>query len=201
MFRKPLVWIVFVVVAGFCAVYCLTYFPRAFPLVNLDLRMDRDAAMEEAGRLAEEHGWGPEGFRQAAAFEVDGEVRSFVELEAGGRKAYIEMIGGELYSPYTWNVRLFLPGEAGETQVRFTPAGEFFGFYEVLPEEDPGAALTAEEARAIAESAATGTWGSTWMRTNWWSPGRRFARAGASTTRWCTSGRTCGWERAATVCA
>jgi len=159
VFRKPLVWIVFVVVAGFCAVYCLTYFPRAFPLVNLDLRMDRDAAMEEAGRLAEEHGWGPEGFRQAAAFEVDGEVRSFVELEAGGREAYIEMLGGELYSPYTWNVRLFLPGEAGETQVRFTPAGEFFGFHEVLPEEDPGAALTAEEARAIAESAATGTWG------------------------------------------
>ncbi len=159
MFRKPLVWIVFVVVAAACAVYCLTYFPRAFPLVNLDLHMDRDAALKEAGRLAAEHGWGPAGFRQAAAFEVDGEVRSFVELEAGGREAYIEMIGGELYSPYTWNVRLFLPGEAGETHVRFTPAGELFGFREVLPEEDPGAALTAEEARAIAESAATGTWG------------------------------------------
>jgi len=159
VFRKPVMWFVLVLVAAACAVYCLTYFPRAFPLVNLDLRMDRHAAMEETSRLAAQHGWGPEGFRQAAAFQVDGEVRSFVELEAGGREAYIEMLGGDLYSPYTWEVRLFLPGEAGETRVRFTPAGEFFGFHEVLPEEAPGAALTAEEARTIAESAATGTWG------------------------------------------
>jgi len=128
VFRKPLVWFVLVLVAAACSVYCLTYFPRAFPLVNLDLRMDRDAAMDEASRLATEHSWGPEGFRKAAAFQVDDEVRSFVELEAGGRKAYIEMMGGDLYSPYTWEVRLFLPGEASETRVRFTPAGEFFGF-------------------------------------------------------------------------
>jgi len=159
VFRKPLVWLILVLVAAACSVYCLTYFPRAFPLVNLDLRMDRDAAMDEASRLATEHGWGPEGFRKAAAFQVDDEVRSFVELEAGGRKAYIEMMGGDLYSPYTWEVRLFLPGEASETRVRFTPAGEFFGFHEVLPEDAPGAALTAEEARTIAERAAIGTWG------------------------------------------
>jgi hypothetical protein len=159
VFRKPWAWVVLVLVAAGCAAYSFTYFPSAFPLVSLDLRMDRDAAMEAAGRLAQKHGWGPEEFRQAAAFPVDGQVRSFVELEGGGREVFISMVGGELYSPYTWRVRLFQTGETNETQVRFTPAGEPYGFRETLPEDQAGAALSEEEARALAESAVAASWG------------------------------------------
>ena len=81
---------------------------------------DLEAALEKARELAERNAWGPDAFRQAASFEVDDEVRNFVELEAGGREAYIGMIGGDLYSPYTWRVRHFKPGETNETQIRFT---------------------------------------------------------------------------------
>ena len=159
MFRKPIVWIAFVAIAAGCAAYSYVFFPRAFPLVSLDLAMDRDTALTSARALALEHGWGPEGFRQAASFEVDTEVRSFVELEAGGRRAYIEMLGGDLYSPYRWQVRHFKPGETNETWIRFTPAGEPYGFREQLSEDEPGAELPPDEAQRIAEEAAAGAWG------------------------------------------
>jgi membrane protease YdiL (CAAX protease family) len=158
MFRKPIVWIAFVVIAAACAAYSVVTFPRAFPLVSLDLQMDRDAALESARRLAGRHGWGPEGFRQVASFELEDEVRNFVELEAGGRDAYIGMIGGDLYSPYTWRVRHFKPGKTNETRIRFTPSGEPYGFREQLSEDEPGASLEPDEAQPIAEVAAAGIW-------------------------------------------
>ena len=83
MFRNRLFWILFALVAAACAVVGFAYFPAAFPLVTLDLQMDRALALETSGDLAEAHGWGPSGFRQAAAFRLDAPVQNFVELEAG----------------------------------------------------------------------------------------------------------------------
>jgi membrane protease YdiL (CAAX protease family) len=159
MFRKPIFWIAFVVIAVACVAYSAVTLPRVFPLVSLDLRMDWDAALESARRLADTHGWGPEGYRQAASFELEDQVRDFVELEAGGRDAFIDMIDGDIYSPYTWRVRHFKPGEANETEIRFTPAGEPYGFREQLPEDEPGASLEPDEAQPIAEAGAVETWG------------------------------------------
>lgn len=159
MFRKPVFWIAFVVFAVACTVYSAVTFPRVFPILSLDLKMDRDAALTSARQLADRHGWGPEEFRQAATFELDDAVRDFVELEAGGREAFIAMIEGGLYSPYAWRIRHFKPDETNETEIRFTPSGDPYGFREQLPEDEPGASLELEAAQGIAESAATGTWG------------------------------------------
>ena len=71
MFRKPVVWVTFLVIAAACAAYTAIEFPRAFPLVTLDLKMDRQAALDSARRLADEHGWGPQGYRQAASFDLE----------------------------------------------------------------------------------------------------------------------------------
>lgn len=159
MFRKPAVWIAFVLASILLVAFSAFFFADAFPLVTVDLEMDRDGALAAARRLAGEHGWGPAGFRQAASFGVEADVQSYVELEGGGKEAFGEMIRGDLYSPYTWKVRLFRPGETTETLVRFTPAGLPFGFRETLPEDQPGASLEAEEARRRAEEAATRDWG------------------------------------------
>ena len=139
--------------------FTFAYFSDAFPLVNLDLQMDRSAAFQSARDLAEEHGWGPAGFRQAASFGVDTTVQTYVELETGGSEAFSEMIEGDLYSPYTWQVRHFQENETNETMVFFTPAGMPYGFREKLPEEEPGAALERPAAREIAETSAREEWG------------------------------------------
>jgi membrane protease YdiL (CAAX protease family) len=86
-------------------------------------------------------------------------VQSFVELEAGGTEAFGRMLTEGLFYPYTWKVRNFKEYETTETLVGFTPAGEPYGFVEKLPEDQPGAALASEEARSIADAAATASWG------------------------------------------
>ena len=159
MFRKPWFWVAFVLFAAACAGFGIANFPRAFPIVTLDLVMDREAALDAAAGLADRFNWGPTERRHAASFELDRGVQSFVELEAGGREAFSRMLAEGLYSPYTWQVRHFAEFETNETLVRFTPAGKPFGFVETIPEEAPGAALEPAAARAIAEAAATNDWG------------------------------------------
>ncbi|MBN1671065.1 MAG: CPBP family intramembrane metalloprotease [Kiritimatiellae bacterium] len=157
--RRPLFWVVLAAFSCAAAWFGLTYFPVAFPIVTLDLRMDRAMALARARELARRHEWQPAAFEQAASFGLDSTVRNFVELEAGGRAAFRQMLKAGLYVPYTWQVRHFREGEARETTVRFTPAGAPYGFEMKLPEDEPGAALEPDQARPIAEQAARRAWG------------------------------------------
>lgn len=158
MFRKPWFWAVFILVSVLCTAWAVMNFGQAFPLVTLDVTMDRSAALVSAEELALDRGWGPENARQAVEFRLDGQVQSFVELEAGGKKAYGEMLRGNLYSPYTWVVRRFAEGETNESVIRFRPDGTPYGFREKLPEDEPGASLEPDAAREIAEAAITAGW-------------------------------------------
>ncbi|MFV2071866.1 MAG: lysostaphin resistance A-like protein [Thermoanaerobaculales bacterium] len=158
MFRKPMFWAAFVLVSILCTAWAVMHFAEAFPLVNLDVKMDRTAALAAAEGLATERGWGPGDAKQAVAFRHDSAVQSFVELEAGGKAAYTEMLGSTLYSPYRWVIRRFREGETNESIVRFRPDGTPFGFREKLPEDEPGATLEPEAAREFAAAAVADDW-------------------------------------------
>ena len=158
MFKKPVFWVIFVLVFIICSIFTVRYFPHAFPVVTLDLKMDRQAALQAAEEQTQLHRWGPEDYRQAATFRLDGRVRNFVELEAGGNEAYRKMLKGDLYSPYTWQVRHFKEGETNEVRMNFTPEGDPYGFREKLPEDEPGASLTPDSALVIGETTAEETW-------------------------------------------
>ena len=158
MFKRPVFWLVAVVVCVLSSAFSIAYFPRAFPLVSLDIRMDREAALAAAGELAERHGWGPEGYSQAASFGLEPQVQEFIELEGGGREAFREALARDDFHPYRWRVRHFREMERNETLVTFAPGGAPYGFREQLAEDAPGAALDGEAALAIAERSATGDW-------------------------------------------
>ncbi len=164
MFKSPPFWILFVLVSAASALVAFRYFPVAFPLVTLNLQMDRQMALEQARELAEKHQWGPVDYRQAAAFNLDSRVQNFVELEAGGTEAFRKMLAEGIYSPYTWRVRHFKEGETLETSIRFTPSGSPYGFSQRLPEDEPGASIPREEAQPIAESVAADEWQIDWRR-------------------------------------
>lgn len=161
--RSPSVpaWFVLLgLLAAASVAFALAAFPRAFPLVQVDLRMDRGRALAAASELAERHGWGPEGYRSAASFgDADPSTRRFLELEGGVAgpdvPAALEARG---LSAYLWRVRHVRQQEATELEVRFTPAGTPYGFRLTLPEDAPGPDLPVDEARALAERAA-GEWG------------------------------------------
>ena len=156
VFRRPVFWAAFVAASAACAAFAVLNFPRAFSMVELDLEMDRAGALAEARRLADEHGWGPADYRQAASFRVDDRVRSFVELEGGGPAAFQNLLRDGPFHPYQWIVRHFRGGEVREVEVRFRPDGTAYGFRERLPEDASGAALDAAAARELAEN-GTGT--------------------------------------------
>ena len=82
----------------------------------------------------------------------------YVELEAGGKEAFSDLIKEGVYSPYRWLVRHFREGEPNETLIGFTPEGEPYGFYEILSEEAPGTNIPIDSARGIALSFAREQW-------------------------------------------
>ena len=159
MIKKPAFWIAFVLLSIAAAGLAYRYFPLAFPIVSLDIAMDRDAALDAARRIAADEGIGPRDAREAASFALDERAQTFVELEGGGKEAFALLMTDRLYAPYTWRVRHFLEGEKHEATFRFTPDGRPDGFVERLREDAPGAALGADEARAIGEASAQSTWG------------------------------------------
>ncbi len=158
MFRKPITWIVFVLLAALSTFVAVIFFPQAFPIVSMDLQMDREAALQKADELAGRYQWGPEEYDQAASFSGDQQVQYYVELEAGGNEALREMMQSGLYHPYIWTVRHYRSGESLETLVMFKPNGDPYGFSSRLPEDDPGASIPADSARTIAEDLARSEW-------------------------------------------
>lgn len=158
MFRKPLFWIICTLLALGCVIFTWIYFPKAFPVVTVEITMDRQMAMDRAEEIAQTYNLGPEDYHIAASYNLNSRVQNYIELEAGGAEAYREMLDGDLYSPYTWRVRLFKELESNETIVRFTPQGEPWGFTEILSEDEPGAVISADSARAIAKNAANDFW-------------------------------------------
>jgi len=155
LFHRPITWVALLILSLGCVWTAQRFFSEAFPLVALDLQMDRERALEQSAQRVETHGWGPEEYKQAAAFELDGQTQHFVELEGGGNSAFANMLAGNLYAPYQWKVRHFQQGSAHEVTLSFKPDGSWYGFEERLPEDEPGAALAADAARQIAVEAAT----------------------------------------------
>ncbi len=113
--KRPAFWICLGLVSLGAAVIGTRYFPDAFSIVSLDITMNRERALADARVLAEGNGLGPPGYQQAASFALDSETQTFVELEAGGKDAFTQMMRDRLYSAYTWRVRHFKEGEANET--------------------------------------------------------------------------------------
>lgn len=159
MFRKPIFWIAFVIVFLASVIFTYNYFSKAFPLITLDLQMDRSTAQQTARDLAQKYQWGPQNPKQASSFNLDNRVQNYVELEVGGSEAFKKMLEEGFYKPYTWQIRNYREGETNETLIRFTPEGNFYGFSEKLPEDEPGASLPADSTQKIAEVVAAQDWG------------------------------------------
>ena len=154
--RNPVFWLVFGVLGLGGAWTALQLFTVAMPNVSLEISMDREGALAAAEQLATSRGWGPAPARSAASFgQVDPEPQTYVELEGGGREAFQSLIDAGVFAPWQWRVRRFAEGEVQETEVRFAPDGEPYGFRLRLAEDDPGGGnVDRDAARTLAEREA-----------------------------------------------
>ncbi|SDT88131.1 hypothetical protein SAMN05444156_0380 [Verrucomicrobium sp. GAS474] len=158
LFRRPAAWIVLAALSFLCLGFAVRYFPVAFPILTIDLRMDRAQALKKGKELALRFGLAPAATRETAAFDSDDEVQNYVELEAGGKEAFRALIAGGKYAPYQWIVRRYHEGEENEVRLYFTPDGTPYGFHEKIPETRQGAALPGDIALALAKTAAARDW-------------------------------------------
>lgn len=158
LFNRPLSWIIFVFLAVGGVFYIARNFEKANSLINVDIQMDRNAALEKAAQLSRDFDIGPQDFKQAAAFRNDSRFQNFVELEAGGLDTFTMVVADGYYYAYHWSVRHFKEQDANEAVFWFKPNGDTYGFNEKIPESEKGAALTQAEAQKLAEHLAIYNW-------------------------------------------
>jgi hypothetical protein len=159
LFGKAWFWAVTGVVAAVCCGFSFLLFPRALPILSLEISMDHSTALACAREIAVAEGWGPRDFRQVAQFSEASNLRRYVELEGGGVEAFRALVGQKWAATHTWSVRHFQPNDQEEAVVYFFPDGERAGFWRFLPESRPGEMLSELEAREVAERAASTSWG------------------------------------------
>ena len=71
IFRKPVFWIAAVLLFIGGLFYSVQVFPKAFAILNIDLKMDRKAAFTQSNTLAKNNDWGPDNYNQVASFSHD----------------------------------------------------------------------------------------------------------------------------------
>ena len=67
----------------------LKLFPTAMPIVNVDIAMSRDDAIDKARALAASLKLAPPDARAAVQFRSDGSAQNYVELEGGGKDVFV----------------------------------------------------------------------------------------------------------------
>ncbi len=160
MTRKPAFWIILTLLGLAGSVLALRLFPVAFPILSVDIEMDRQGALDQARDFADRFQWEPAEFRQAASFgQLDPAFQTYMELEGGGLEEINRLVGEGVFSLYAWRVRQFAEGMVEEAEIRFTPSGEPYGFRLRLSEETPGVNLDPEQARERALYEASNDWG------------------------------------------
>ncbi|MEE3278162.1 MAG: hypothetical protein VX211_00060, partial [Pseudomonadota bacterium] len=155
MNKHRFIWAAFAASSVVCAFIAYSFFPKAFPVVSVDISMTRELAIEHALDLSQAHGWGPaQPQRDATSFETNIPVKTFIELEAGGTEAFARLLDDPILSPYTWRVRLFNEGTVNETTVRFRPDGRPYGFSERVAEDEMRPNVNPQVAKQTLEAAA-----------------------------------------------
>ncbi len=154
-YKSSFFWILLVVLSLTGAFTSYYFFGNAFPIINLNLTMNRQEAIEKAALIAKQFNLGPEAPHIGASFSTDHLVKTFVELKAGGKETLTQMIETQLYQPFTWQVRHFKEYEKNESFIFFTPDGHPYGFTYEISERTEGAQLTEAEALTLAKSIIT----------------------------------------------
>lgn len=143
-------WIVFTLVVAAFGLFAYKYFDQAIPFIKVPITMDYDQACKQAHQVVEKNNWNFSDYQVVAKYTDSAKLQAFVELEGGGKQAFIEMIENDYFQPYAWHVRFFKEKEVQEVIIAFTPSGQPYEFAMKLPEDLAGAALAKEQAHKIA---------------------------------------------------
>lgn len=150
--KRKIFWAALLALTLASAVAALWLFPKAIPLLQVQVTMSRDQALDAAAALQAQLFSELNTTRAVARLEHEDNLQNYIELEGDGVDAYIALLGKRFIAPYYWTVRRFSESQEDELRVRFTPEGHLYGFERKIPENAPGDALAEAPARIIAEA-------------------------------------------------
>ena len=138
-----------VLIAAGCLAISLKYFSRAFPEATIQFRVNAQESGGIANRFLAARGWNLPGYRHAAIFDYDDDAKLYLE-RTQGLKQMNRLTSGPIHL-WRWRHRWFRPLQKEEFRVDVTPAGQVVGFEHEITETAPGANLSEDQARSIAE--------------------------------------------------
>ncbi len=121
--KRKTFWVALLLAALLSAGAAVWLFPKAMPLLQLQVSLSRDQALDAAAALQAQRFSELTTTRAEAGFEHDDTLQNYIELEGGGAAAYTALLGQRFIAPYHWSVRRFSESQEDELRVRFTPEG------------------------------------------------------------------------------
>ena len=158
MTRKPFFWILLTVSSVCGILYFAKNFDNAFPALTVNVKMNREMAIGEAGILSKKYNLGPVEYSSAVSFDGDRNLQTFVELEGGGLDTFKMLYSDSIFHPYVWRVRHFQEKNPKEVSIWFTPEGRPYSFSQKLSEDEPGSTLNRDEAYSVALESLNDDW-------------------------------------------
>lgn len=148
--KRPVVVLLLVFLGA--AALATWLFPRAFPTIAIERRIDRSAALQRADAFLARYDLAPDSARRAIEFAADDSLRTFVELDGGGKDSLDALLRDGQVDLFRWTARAFVAGEVREARVHLSPSGQVRAFRQVLPDSLVRPALDSAAARARADS-------------------------------------------------
>lgn len=143
-------WCIFALISCGAGIFSYKYMNKVYSLVSLSITKDRYQILTDAQKVATELSWNLKNYQNVTSFESQDMLQCFVELQAGGKDAFVKMFESDIYHPYQWHVRFFKEKELIEMHLIFSPQGKRLGFSYKLPEQAEGKALSKQDAEKIA---------------------------------------------------
>lgn len=154
LFQSRWFWLIFLAAALVAGIAAIKLMFGAAPGLNLEINFSREQAVAAAKALQKRQFPELNTDRTALVFVSDRHFQNYVELEAGGVDAFQALMPQLDAVTHYWKVRSFTARQEQELITAFSPKGEPISFAYKIPEQEPGAALEENAARALAETGA-----------------------------------------------
>jgi GNAT superfamily N-acetyltransferase len=150
---KPPTWRLDIVITLFgllSVILFLAFYDQAFPSAALSLDLSRAQIAERAGDYLAAQGHDLQGYQSALSFQQDWDASVYLQNTLGVPGTN-ELIRTEDLPIWYWRARWFRPLQQEEVSAYLATDGRVVAYYHTIPEDAPGAALTQDQARVLAE--------------------------------------------------
>ncbi len=147
-FRRLDVWITLLGILGL--ILFLAFYDQAFPSATIQLTLSQSEIIEHSRNYFLDRGYDLRGYDSALAFEQASGASVYLQRTLGIAETN-RLVAAERLPIWYWHVRWFRPLQKEEFSLWLAPDGAVVGLSHSIMEDVPGASLSQEEARAVAE--------------------------------------------------